>query len=135
MAQIHSPEPLWSSLRRAVDDPRPPAVLVLGILFASLLGWVGTAGVLSLPSAVVVGGVVVAAAVASWWLTAPAALVSAAVAFLVVDGFVLGHLGDLSWDGTPDAVLLVVTVLACLLATEARREVDTARAGARINKP
>lgn len=135
MAQIRTPEPLWTSLRRAVDDPRPPAALVLGIAFAAQIGWAGVSGLLSLPSSVAVAGAVVVATVTSWWLTAPAALGSAAIAFLVVDGFVLGRLGDLSWDGAPDALLLVVTILACLLATEARREIDAAHARTTVNKP
>ncbi len=127
MAQIQHSDPVWTSLRRAPDDTRPPAPLVLGIAFACLLGWVGAVSVLDLPTAVAVVGAAVIAAGASWWLTIPAALGSAALAFLVVDGFVLGQLGDLSWDGTPDAVLLVVLVLACVLSSEARREVSAAR--------
>jgi len=136
MAQIQHSDPVWTSLRRAPDDTRPPAPLVLGIAFACLLGWAGAVSVLDLPAAVAVGGAVVIAAGASWWLTIPAALGSAALAFLVVDGFVLGRLGDLSWDGTPDAVLLVVLVLACALSSEACHEVHAARLQrADLNKP
>lgn len=136
MAQIQHSDPVWSSLRRTPDDDRPPATLVLGIAFCALLGWAGVAGPLSLPTSTVVGGAVVIAALASWWLTATPALVSAGLAFLVVDGFVLGQLGDLSWNGLSDTALLVVLVIGCLGATEARREVDLARARRTVvNKP
>ena len=61
---------------------------------------------------------------------------SAGLAFLVVDGFVLGQLGDLSWNGLSDTALLVVLVIGCLGATEARREVDLARSRRTVvNKP
>lgn len=127
MAQIQHPEPLWTSLRRAPDDARPPAPLVLGLLLTALLCWVGVAGMLALPTAVVVGGAVVLAAVAAWWQTVPAALCTASVTFLVVDGFVLSSLGDLHWDGLPDAALLLVLLLVCLVSPEARREHTEAR--------
>lgn len=127
MAQIQHSDSVWTSLRRAPDDDRPPAPLGLGIAFAVLLGWAGLAAVLDLPTTVAVLGAVVVVATASWWLTIPAALVAASLAFLVLDGFVLGRLGDLSWNGTPDAVLLIVLVLACVLSSEARREVSAAR--------
>jgi hypothetical protein len=136
MAQIQHSDPVWSSLRRTPDDPRPPAALVLGIAFAALLGWAGVSGLLSLPTAIAVGGALVVATVASWWLTAPGAVVSAALTFLVVDGFVLGTLGDLGWNGMSDAALLVVLVVACVTSAEARREVDLERAQrSGINKP
>lgn len=136
MAQIQHSDLVWTSLRRAPDDTRPPGALVLGIAFACLLGWAGVASVLDLPSSVAVVGAAVIAAAASWWLTIPAALGAVALAFLVIDGFVLGQLGDLSWDGTPDAALLVVLVLACVLSSEARREVsDARRQRGSVNKP
>lgn len=136
MAQIQHPDPVWTSLHRSPDDTRPPAPLVLGAAFAALLGWVGVAGAMGLPTATAVVGAVTIAVVASWWLTLPAGLASAALAFLVVDGFILDRMGDLSWNGVPDAVLLVVLVLACLLASEARREVDAVRSSKRpISKP
>ena len=128
MAQIQHPEPLWTSLRRAPDDSRPPAPLVLGLLLSALLCWVGAAGVLALPTAVAVGGAVVLAIVAAWWQTVPASLCTALVTFLVVDGFALSSLGDLRWDGMPDAALLLVLVLACVVSSEARREHTEARA-------
>lgn len=133
MTQIQHPDPLWSSLRREVDDPRPPAALVLSIAFAAQLGWVALVDAASLSTGAAVVGIVIIAALASWWLTAPAALLSATLAFLVADGFVLGTKGDLSWNGLPDAALLVVIVLACLVSTGARREV--ARGRSTVNKP
>ena len=69
MAQIQQPDTVWTSLRRAPDDDRPPAPLVLGIAFALLLGWAGLAAVLDLPTTVAVLGAVVVVATASWWLT------------------------------------------------------------------
>ncbi len=122
MADIRQQQPAWTSLRRAPDDPRPPAALVTGIAFAALVGLVGVAELLGVPAALVVGGCIVVAAVASWWLTAAAGLVTASIAFLVVDGFVQNRYGNLTWDGTSDAVLLLVLVLACLASSEARRE-------------
>lgn len=136
MAQIQQPDTVWTSLRRAPDDDRPPAPLVLGIAFALLLGWAGLAAVLDLPTTVAVLGAVVVVATASWWLTIPAALIAASLAFLVLDGFVLGRLGDLSWNGTPDATLLVVLLLACVLSSEARRELSVTRpARDQVKKP
>lgn len=134
MAQIQPHDPVWSSLRRSVDDPRPPAPLVLGIAFAALLGWAGLVGTLSVPVGAGVVGIVLIAGLASWWLTTPAALGMAALAWLVTDGFVIGRMGDLSWNGTADAALLVVMVVACLLPPEARREIDAQRGDRAVNK-
>lgn len=137
MTDIQHESVTWTSLRRSPDDPRPPAPLVTGIAFAAMLAWVGAAGMLDVAPAVGLGGVVVIAAVASWWLTAPSGLATAVIAFLVVDGFVDGQYGNLSWNGVGDAVLLITLALLCVGVPEARRELDPLRprAGDRIKNP
>lgn len=134
MAQIEHTELRWTALRRSPDDPRPPAALVLAIAAGAQLAWVAATGVLDLPPLGATAGAIVIAAVASWWLTIGPALLSALIAFLMVDGFVDGQLGTLSWDGSPDAVLLVILVISCLCATEARTEIEAVRQSRAINK-
>ena len=118
----------WTDLRRLPNDPRPPAPLVLGVAFVALLGWVGFANVAGMsPTASVIGAGVIAT-VAGWWLTIPAAACMALVAFLVVDGFVQGRFGQLSWDGLPDAIVLVGLLVVCALSAELRHDLLVAAA-------
>jgi hypothetical protein len=135
MADIEHSELRWTALHRSADDPRPPAALVLGIVAAAQLVWVATTGILGLPAPVATVGAVLIATIASWWLTFGPALVAALIAFLMVDGFVDGQLGTLSWNGSGDAALLVILVIGCLCATEARSETDAARQRRAVNKP
>jgi hypothetical protein len=128
MADLQHPDPVWTSLRRSADDARPPAPFVISLTLAALIAWVGLAGLIPLPDAVTVVGVLVVAGCASWWITAVAGLVVAGISFLVVDGFVQGEYGNLTWNGAADALLLVLLVLVCLGASEARRELVEVRA-------
>lgn len=68
-------------------------------------------------------GVVSVAVVASWSLTVPASLVLGVVSFLVVDGFVQGTLGQLSWDGQRDLILVLIMLLLPGLSAELAYEV------------
>ena len=115
---------LWSDLRREPDDPRPPGPLVIGLAFAAQLGLVGVAQVADLPPAAAGVAVVVVAVIASWWLTLPSAMWLALVSMLVVNGFVEGTLGQLSWHGVTDVYLVLGLFLGCALATELRRDID-----------
>ena len=60
-----------------------------------------------------------------------AALVTAGVAFLLLDGFVVGHGGDLAWHGDADLVRLGVLVAAALAGAVARSARDAVRRIAR----
>jgi len=122
---------LWSDLRRDADDPRPPGPLVIGIAFAAQLGLVGATQVANLPAVVAGVGVVAVAVIASWWLTLPSAMSLAGVSILVVNGFVEGTLGQLTWHGVTDVYLVLGLVLGCALVTELRRDVDQHAATAR----
>jgi hypothetical protein len=118
MSQMTSPHLNWSELRRTPDDPRPPAALVIGIAFGMLLGWAALVMTFELPVVPGALGAGVIAVAAAWWLTVPASMVAAAVSFLVVDGFVQGRMGELGWDGTTDAVILVALLASCAIAAE-----------------
>ena len=108
----------WADLRRRPGDRRPPAALVVGATMMLQLTWVGLGRDELSPVALTVG-VVLIAAVASAWLTLPASLGAGLLAFLVVDGFVQGSYGTLTWDGAEDLALFVGIVLLCLLVAEA----------------
>jgi hypothetical protein len=108
----------WADLRRRPGDRRPPAALVVGAAMMLQLTWVGL-GRDELSAVALTVGVVVSAALASLWLTLPAAVGEGLFAFLVVDGFVQGSYGTLTWDGARDLALLAGTVLVCLLVAEA----------------
>ena len=108
----------WADLRRRPDDRRPPGALVVGATMMLQLTWVGLGRDAFSPTALTVG-VVLSAAIASAWLTLPAAIGEGLFAFLVVDGFVQGSYGTLTWDGAADLALLAGTLLACLLVAEA----------------
>ena len=108
----------WADLRRRPGDRRPPAALVIGVLMMLQLTWVGLGRDELSPVALTVG-VVISAAVVSLWLTLPAAVGEGLFAFLVVDGFVQGSYGTLTWDGAEDLALLAGIVLLCLLVAEA----------------
>ena len=116
----------WADLRRRPDDRRPPAAVVIGAAMMLQLTWVGL-GRADLSAVVLTAGVVVSAAVASLWLTLPAAMGEALFAFLVVDGFVQGSYGTLTWGGAEDLALLAGIVLLCVLVAEAAYEVRWSR--------
>ncbi len=84
------------------------------------LVWAGVAITLTLPDSIGIVGAVTLAAMASWWLTVPASAVSAAIAFLVVDGFIQGSGGDLVWDGAGDAWLLLALLCASAVVSDIR---------------
>jgi len=105
---------------RAPQDPRPPAPLVVGIAFAAQLGWLALALTVGLPNLATTVGVVAVAIVASWWLVVPASLALALISFLAVDGFAENQLGQLSWSGNHDAVLLLVLLVSCAVTAELR---------------
>jgi hypothetical protein len=134
----NAPSSLWSDLRRQPGDPRPPAPLVLGLVFACELGLVGVVDVLGLPSAAAGTAVVVLAVVASWLLTIPAAMWLAGISFLVINGVVEDRLGQLSWQGVSDLYLLLGVALGCALSAELRRDLGARevrpRRGHGINK-
>lgn len=112
----------WTDLRRAPDDPRPPAALVVGLAFSAQLAWSALAqaiGLSAVPGAV---GVLVVAVVSSWWLTVPASVLVAVTSFLVADGFLQGQLGQLQWDGGHDALLLLALLVGCAMSAEIRAE-------------
>jgi len=56
-----------------------------------------------------------------------ASLVTAGVAFLLLDGFVVGHAGDLAWHGDADLVRLGVLAGAALAGAAARSVRDAVR--------
>ena len=113
---------LWSDLRREPGDSRPPGPLVIGIVFAAQLGLVGAAQVAALPAIAAGIAVVAVAVVASWWLTLPSAAWLAGITVLVVNGFVEGSLGQLSWHGVTDVYLVLGVALGCALVAELRRD-------------
>jgi len=118
----------WSELRREPGDPRPPGVLVVGITFAAQLAW--AAAVVTFDLSFLVGsvGTLVIATFAAWWLTIPTSLVAAAVSFLVADGFVQDQMGQLSWNGSHDALLLLALVVLSVIAASIHGElIDEAR--------
>ena len=92
------------------------------------LAWVGLGRDL-LPHQVLIGGELLLAGVTSLWLTLPAALSLAVISFLVVDGFVEGSYGTLSWSGAGDLTLLTAFVLLCLLAAEAAYDLRWSKPG------
>jgi hypothetical protein len=98
--------------------------LVIGLAFAAQLGLVGAAQVTDLPPSAAGVAVVAVAVIASWWLTLPSAMWLAGVSILVVNGFVEGTLGQLSWHGVTDVYLVLGLALGCALVTELRRDVD-----------
>jgi hypothetical protein len=108
----------WGDLRRAEGDPRPPGPLVAAVAFGLLLGWVAVGTTFGLHQMVLAVGVLVIATVASWWLTVPAAVGLGVTAFLFLDGFVQGSLGQLSWDGAGDLLLLAASLLLPALSAE-----------------
>lgn len=119
---------IWADVRRRPDDRRPPASIIVGAVFMLQLTWVGIGHGL-LPHAVLIGGVLVSAGVAALWLTLPAALALAVISFLVVNGFVEGSYGTLTWSGAGDLTLLTAFVLLCLLAAEAAYDLRWSKPG------
>jgi predicted Abi (CAAX) family protease len=113
----------WADLRRGENDPRPPGPLVVTIAFGLLLGWVALGSAFGLHRPVMVAGVVVIATVTSWWLTVPAALVVGAMAFLFLNGFVENALGQLTWNGMDDALLLLALLALPAMSAELGFEV------------
>jgi hypothetical protein len=91
---------------------------VVCVAFAALLAWVGLGSMVDLRQSVLVVGVLVIAAVSSWWLTVPSGLGLGVVAFLVLDGFVLNSLGQLTWDGMSDGVLALAAFIVPVVAAE-----------------
>lgn len=112
----------WTDLRRAPDDPRPPAALVVGLAFSAQLGWAALAQAIGLSPVQGAVGVLVVAVVSSWWLTVPASALLAVASFLVADGFLQGQLGQLQWDGGHDALLLLALLAGCAMSAEIRAE-------------
>ena len=108
--------------------------MVVGATLTLQLLWVGIGHGL-LPHVVLVVGMVLSAATASVWLTLPAALAEAGLSFLVIDGFVDGSYGTLTWDGTGDLALITALVLACLLAAEAAYDLRWSRPDRRERPP
>jgi len=101
---------------------------VVGITFAAQLAW--AAAVVTFDLSFLVGsvGTLVIATFAAWWLTIPTSLVAAAVSFLVADGFVQDQMGQLSWNGSHDALLLLALVVLSVIAASIHGElIDEAR--------
>lgn len=96
------------------DDPRLPTPFAVGVGLLAALVIAGLSSLVGLGEAITYVATLAAVALVCWWCTVPAAVTVAVVAFLVLDGFVLGGLGDLSWDGLADTARLAVLVLAAL---------------------
>jgi hypothetical protein len=118
----------WSELRREAGDPRPPGVLVIGITFAAQLAWAATVVTFGVSSLLGSIGAVAIATIAAWWLTIPASVAAAALSFLVADGFVQDQMGQLSWDGSHDTLLLLSLLVLSVIAASIHGElIDEAR--------
>ena len=120
MAPTSASRVAWTDLRRAPQDPRPPAALVVALAFLAELSWVVLAQALDLPSAAGIVGVVVIAVVSAWWTIVPASVSLALVGLLVADGFVQNQMGQLSWDGNHDGLLILALLIGCALTAEVR---------------
>lgn len=107
-------------MRRADEDPRPPASLVLALAFGTQLGWIALAQTLELSPLTSAIGVLVIALLSAWWVTVGASLVVALTSFLVVDGFAEHQMGQLAWSGNRDGVLLLALLAACAVVAEIR---------------
>ena len=122
MAQM-SPERVgWAELRRAADDPRPPGALVVGLTVVAGLVWSAMSQAMGLSDTAGAVGVVVIAVVASWWATVPGSTLVAVVSFLVADGFVQDQFGQLHWNGSADAALLLALLVGCVVSADVRSE-------------
>ena len=121
----------WADLRRADGDPRPPGALVVCVASVVLFAWLALGTVFDAHEAVLTVGGLLIATVAAWWLTVPASLGLGIIAFLVLDGFAQNSLGQLSWDGTHDLMLLLgalgLPALSAELGFEVLRERRRAR--------
>jgi hypothetical protein len=88
------------------------------VAFGLLLAWVAAGSVLDLHGTVLTVGVLAIATVSAWWLTVPAAAGLGLIAFLFLDGFVQDTMGQLSWDGTHDLVLLLAALALPAMSAE-----------------
>lgn len=97
-------------------DPRLPAGLVLGIVFALTLAVVALFQTASERSSVdgglaVTSGIV---AVAAWWSRVPVAFAAGFTGWLMINGFLVNQHGELRWHGNGDLLRLGVLVGAAV---------------------
>jgi hypothetical protein len=82
---------------------RPASAVMLAIYFGTLLILIGVGpAIVALPAwgwLLVVASVT---AVSSWWASPGTSLLSAAIGWLMLNGFVVNGLGELSWHGPAD---------------------------------
>jgi hypothetical protein len=117
-----------AELRSDPTDPRAPAGVVLSLGFAALLVLDGIGGETDLPATFWVVATVAAVALGSWWSRPVAALGLAGLAFLTLDGFVVGHFGVLVWHGSGDVLrLCLLMAVAAGVSWERNRVVEDER--------
>lgn len=117
MSGIQAVAPVGAAKR---EDPRLSPGFGIGIGFTLTLA---AAAVLSELRPDSYAGLVVMAvicAVCGWSTRISGVAVTAGISWLMLDGFVVGHEGQLSWHGTSDVVRLAV-LFACALAVSAIR--------------
>jgi len=73
------------------------------------------------PSYAGLGAIALLAMLSSVGMRAGTAMGCAGIAWLVVDGFVVHHAGELGWDGSADVGRLALLVGLSILATRVRR--------------
>ena len=103
------------------EDPRLPFGFAVGAAFALML-WASAAlsGLSARPSAAGLAVMATIAALLGWFSTWPGALVTAALGWLMLDGFVIDRYGVLHWHGRADAVRLAVLAASGLVTTALR---------------
>jgi hypothetical protein len=93
----------------------------LAIVLWGGLGVIDVARVAGAPSYAVLGTLALLVTASSIGTRTSTALGAAAIGWMIVNGFVVHHLGVLGFDGTPDAARLLVLVALALVATRVRR--------------
>jgi hypothetical protein len=95
---------------------------VVGVALVAELAWAALAQAMVLPELVAVLVVVAIAVVAAWWTTVPSSVLLALVSLLVADGFVQDQMGQLSWNGNQDGLLLLALLVGCAVSADVRSE-------------
>ena len=113
----------WHRHVSGKDDPRLATAFAAGIGFAVTLTCAAVMTQLRTQVSPTIDLGIFAAVtwLAGWWMTGLGTVITAVLAFLMLNGFVVDQYAVLRWHGGPDVVRLVV-LLGCAGASAAARE-------------
>lgn len=115
----------WHRHAAAEDDRRLATAFAAGLGFTVTLTLAAVMTHLRAQASPTVdlGIFVAAVALAGWWMTRLGALMTAVLAFLMLNGFAVDQYAVLRWHGSADAVRLIV-LLGCAGAVSVTRELQ-----------